>query len=113
MANKLRVRPAYYRRLRHYRDRISHQEGRPQVANRFVQAVRETVAQLVINPGRGHFARFEPPELADILRMSVPGFTVFALFYRYDGEVIRLITVEHTAQDLPARMAAILLQPEP
>lgn len=111
MASKLRIHPAYYRRLRHYRDRIRDQEGRPQVATHFVKAVEEMVAQLMLNPGRGHSARFEAPELADIQRMAVPGFQVFALFYRCDAEVITLVTVEHAAQDLPARLAGILAQP--
>lgn len=108
MAARLVVHPAFYRRLRHYRDRIGVQESRPQTALRFVHAVRELVPQLLENPGRGHTARFEARDLADIRRVSVPGFAVFALFYRWDGQTLAVITVEHTAQDLPARLAAVL-----
>jgi hypothetical protein len=62
----------------------------------------------VQNPQRGHSARFESPDLADILRLAVPGFPVFALFYRWDGRTLTIITLEHTAQDLPPRLASIL-----
>jgi len=110
-ANQLRVHPAFYRRLRHYRDRIGLQDGRPQVAVKFVRATHELVRQLLKNPRSGHFAGFEAPDLADILRASVPGFSVFALFYRWDGETLTVITLEHTAQDLPSRLASMVATP--
>lgn len=108
MAARLVVHPAFYRRMRHYRDRIGVQDARPQTAFRFVHAVRNLVPQLLENPGRGQSARFEAQDLADILRVSVPGFAIFALFYRWDGQTLTVITLEHTAQDLPARLAAVL-----
>jgi plasmid stabilization system protein ParE len=109
--NKLRVHPAFYRRIRHYRDRIGIKDGRPQVAVRFVRAVQELVAKLLKNPQRGHLAGFEAPELTDILRASVPGFSVFALFYRWDGQTLTVITLEHTAQNLPSRLASMVSNP--
>lgn len=108
MAAKLFVHPVFYRRVRHYRDRIRVHDGRPQVAVRFVEATRQLVLQLLQNPQRGHSARFESPDLADILRAALPGFPVFALFYRWDGRALTVITLEHTAQDLPPRLARIL-----
>ena len=111
-ASKLQVHPAFYRRLRHYRDRIGIRDGRPKVAVKFVQAIHELVLQLLENPGRGHCAGFESPELADILRISVPGFSVFALFYRWDGQTLTVITLEHTAQHLPARVASMVAAPK-
>ncbi len=108
MAAKLLVHPAFYRRVRHYQDRIGIHGGRPQVAVKFVKAAQELVLQLVQNPQRGHSARFDSPDLADILRAALPSFPVFALFYRWDGRTLTVITVEHTAQDLPPRLAAVL-----
>lgn len=108
MAAKLLVHPAFYRRVRHYRDRIGIQDGRPQVAIKFTNAAQELVLRLLRNPQRGHSARFEPSDLADILRVAVPGFPVFALFYRWDGQTLTVITLEHTAQDLPSRLAGLL-----
>src|SRR5580700_5823552 len=102
MAAKLLVHPAYYRRVRHYRDRIGIHDGRPQVAIRFAKAAHELVLQLLQNPQRGHSACFESFDLADILRVPPPGFTVFALFYRWDGQTLTVITLEHTSQDLPS-----------
>ena len=37
-ANKLLVHPAFYRRVRHYRNRIGITDGRPKVAIKFVEA---------------------------------------------------------------------------
>jgi plasmid stabilization system protein ParE len=111
VAAKLRVHPAFYRRVRHYRDRIGIHDARPQVAARFVNATQELVLRLLQNPYRGHIAAFEPPELADIFRVAVPGFPVFALFYRWDGQTLTVITLEHTAQDLPSRLASVVSIP--
>ena len=111
-AKKLLVHPAFYRRVRHYRDRIGITDGRPQVAIKFAQAARKLVIQLMANPRRGHLARFEAPDLADVLRAAVPGFPVFALFYRWDGHTLSVITLEHTAQDLPSRLAGIVSAPK-
>jgi plasmid stabilization system protein ParE len=111
MANNLVVHPAFYRRVRHYRDRIALHDGRPRTAEKFVLASRNSVLQLLKNPQRGHSARFESPDLTDILRVAVPGFPVFAVFYRWDAKTLTVITLEHTAQDLPARLAAVLSTP--
>jgi len=108
MAAKLLVHPAFYRRVRHYRDRIGIHDGRPQIARRFVRAAQELVPHLLQHPQRGHPAGFESADLADILRAAVPGFPVFALFHRWDGQTLTVITLEHTAQDLPSRLAGML-----
>jgi plasmid stabilization system protein ParE len=108
MAANPRIHPEFYRRVRHYRNRIGIQDGRPQVALKFAKAVQELVLRWLQNPTRGHSARFEPPDLSDILRLSVPGFPVFSLFYRWDGHTLTVITLEHTAQDLPSRLASIV-----
>lgn len=55
-ANKLRVHPAFYRRIRHYRDRIGIKDGRPQVAGSVVRATQTLVDQLLKSPQRGHLA---------------------------------------------------------
>ena len=108
MAANLVIHPAFYRRVRHYRDRISSHDGRPQVAARFVNATQDIVLQLLENPGRGHSAGFEAADLADVLRANLPGFPVFAIFYRWNGRTLTIISVEHAAQDLPSRVATIL-----
>jgi len=108
MAGELLVRPAFYRRVRHYRDRIGKHDGRPQVAIQFVRAMQALVLQLLRNPRLDHSARFESSDLADILRAAVPGFAVFAVFYRWNGQTLAIITREHTAQDLPSRLASIV-----
>ena len=104
----VKLHPAFYRRVRHYRDRIGIHEGRPQVAARLARSAQEVVLRVLQNPQRGHSARFESADLADVLRIAVPGFLVFALFYRWDGRTLTVITLEHAAQDLPARLASLL-----
>jgi len=108
MVAKLAIHPAFYQRVRHYRDRIEKREGRPQVARRFVKAAQDAIPVLLENPHRGHSAGFEADDLADILRLTVPGFATFAVFYRWDEELLTVITLEHTAQDLPSRLATLL-----
>ena len=110
-AKKLSIHPAFYRRLRHYRDRLGVKDGRPQVASRFVRAVHDLVVQLLENPQRALLAGFEARDLSDILRVAVPGFPVFALFYHWDGQTLTIITLEHSAQDLPSRLASIVSIP--
>ena len=85
--------------------------GGLQKAIKFVQAAEDLVVQLLKNPQSGHLARFEAPNLADILRAAAPGFPVFALFYRWAGQTLTIITLEHTAQDLPSRLASIVSNP--
>ena len=111
MVAKLQVHPAFYQRVRHYRDRIGIHDERPQVAVKFVKAAEESVLLLLHNPRRGHSAGFESDDLADILRAPLPGFPVFALFYRWDGQTLTIITLEHTAQDLPSRLANVISTP--
>jgi len=108
VAAKLVVHPAFYRRVRHYRNRIGNHDGHPQVAIKFVKAAQAFVLRLMEKPQRGHSAAFESPDLADILRVAVPGFSVFAIFYRWDGQTLTVITLEHTAQELPSRLAGLL-----
>ena len=108
MAAKLLVHPAFYRRVRHYRERMAVRDARLQVAVKFTAAAQDLVLQLLENSQRGHSARFETPELDDILRVALPGFPVFAVFYRWDGQTLTVITLEHAAQDLPARLAGII-----
>jgi plasmid stabilization system protein ParE len=111
MANNLFVHPAFYRRVRHYRDRIAIHDGHPQTARKFVLASQDIILQLLKNPRRGHSARFESSNLTDVLRVALPHFPIFAVFYRWDGKFLTVITLEHTAQDLPARVAALLSAP--
>jgi plasmid stabilization system protein ParE len=110
-ANRLVVYPAFGRRIRHYRDRII-ADGRPRVASKFTKAAQSLIHPLIENPLRGHVARFEAPDLADVLRASVPGFPVFAVFYRWNGHTLTILTSEHTAQDLPSRLATIVSRPK-
>ncbi|HVV00587.1 MAG TPA: hypothetical protein VHH88_04445, partial [Verrucomicrobiae bacterium] len=90
---------------------IAVRDGRPQVSAKVVRATRQLVLHLLKNPHSGHSARFEASDLGDILRASVPGFIVFAVFYRWDGQMLTIITLEHTYQDLPARLASIVARP--
>jgi hypothetical protein len=53
MAANLLVHPAFYRRVRHYRYRIGIQDGRPQIAVKFVNAAQRLFERLSKIRGAG------------------------------------------------------------
>jgi hypothetical protein len=90
----------------------ANQPNEPGRAQAFdAKGVAHIVLQLLRNPQRGHSARFESADLTDVLRVALPDFQVFAVFYRWDRKTLTVITSEYTAQDLPARLAAVLSTP--
>ena len=107
---KLRIHRGFYARLRRYCAQIA-ADGRPQVSQAFAEAVDHSLRLIWDNPGRGHTARFEATDLADVFRSSVRGFPLFAIFYRWNADTVTIISVEHTSQDLPARLAKVLSTP--
>jgi hypothetical protein len=77
------------------------------VAVKVVQATRFG-RSAVENRQRGHVAGFDSSDLANILRVAAR-FPVFALFIA--GTALTIITLKHTAQDLPSRLANIVSTP--
>jgi hypothetical protein len=53
-----------------------------------------------------------PPTSLTFCGLLCPVSLVFGLFYRWDGGTVTVITLEHTAQDLPSRLASVLAAPE-
>jgi hypothetical protein len=47
------------------------------------------------------------------LRAALPGIQVFDHSYSWDGQTLTIITLEHTAQDLPSPLASIVSIPGP
>lgn len=75
------------------------------VAERYLEAVRETLHLLVAQPGIGQRRKFHHPGLQDIrsFRLISP-FEVHLLFYRYSGNELVAERLMHGARDLPRRL---------
>lgn len=77
----------------------------PAAAARFIDAVEETLKQLVGMPGMGHRYETEEPRLAGIRIWFVKGFPNHLLFYRPIDGGIELIHLLHGARNINAVLA--------
>lgn len=67
------------------------------VADRFQNAVRQTVRMLCENPELGERFRFDPT--GQIRFRTVSGFTNYLIFYRRVDTVLEIVRVLHGAMD--------------
>lgn len=65
----------------------------PSVADRFVDAVEKSFAQIGRHPGIGHRRRWRSRQLNDVRVWRVDGFRNHLVFYREQEEVIAIIAV--------------------
>lgn len=72
-------------------------------AERFLDAVDETVANLLKFPGSGSFWVSDHPQLQGIRKRRIVGFDNHLLFYRYDERSVEILHLFHGAQDIEAR----------
>ena len=63
------------------------------VADRFVDAVEKSFAQIGRHPGIGHRRRWRSRQLTDVRVWRVDGFRNHLVFYRERGEFIAIIAV--------------------
>lgn len=76
-------------------------KDQPQAAERFLDAVEDTVRLLAKNPHAGRVRDFDNPRLEGLRCSSVKGFKNFLLFYFPTDEGIDVFHVYHGARDLP------------
>jgi toxin ParE1/3/4 len=76
----------------------------PAAAERLVDAVGNTVAFLLENPGAGRVREFSSASLRRVRSWSVEGFQNYLLFYRVAGENLEVIRILHGARDIPSLM---------
>ena len=74
----------------------------PASAERFVDAVEETIRLLVEHPFSGRAENFGNLRLEGLRRRPVKGFRNFLIFYLPTGVGIEVLHVYHGARDLPA-----------
>jgi len=89
------------RRVDWYRDQAG-----PEIAERFVLAVKSTLEALCETPdlGRRRFSNW--PELAGIRSFRIaPPFKRILVFYRHDAESLFAERLIHGARDLPRRLS--------
>ncbi len=80
------------------------QEG-PALAERFLDAVEESVRRLASNPQIGHRPFPKDPDLAELHAILVKRpFNKHILYYRFNGEALLLERLIHGARDLPRRL---------
>jgi len=65
----------------------------PSVADRFVDAVEKTFAQIGRHPGIGHHRRWRSRLLADLPIWRVGGFPKHLVFYREEENFVAIVAV--------------------
>jgi toxin ParE1/3/4 len=76
--------------------------GGAALAERFVDAVEQTAADLAGMPGMGSPCEFTDPRLAGLRRWPVKGFRNHLIFYRPTPDGIEILHVLHGATDFEA-----------
>ena len=99
MKRRLLIRPAAVRDICDHHTRIAAEQ--PYAAERFVDAIDETMDSLREHPEVGRACDFRSPALADMRRTLVRGFRMLILFHRAVGDDLVLERVLHAARDVP------------
>ena len=71
-------------------------------ADRFYDAIEETVQQLLRSPFLGERCRFRNPKTEGMRVWQVDGFSNYLIFYRPKGDVLQVLRVIHGARDYMA-----------
>jgi toxin ParE1/3/4 len=71
------------------------------IALRFFDAVRQSIAQLARMPGMGTAYDLNNPRLTGLRRWPVKGFNKHLIFYLTDDEQIQVVRLLHSSRDLP------------
>lgn len=80
--------------------------GSPAAAERLIDAVGDTVAFLLENPGAGPIRGFHARRARDVQAWAVRGFHAYSLFYWVTGEDLEVVRFLHGAQDWPRLLGA-------
>jgi len=78
------------------------EEHSSQAAERFLDAVEESIRRLAGMPEIGSVYETENSRLAGLRAWGVKGFDKHVIFYRKDGNRIEVIRVLHGARDIAA-----------
>ena len=84
--------------LAHY---LSEREG-ARVVTRFISATRKAFERLAEAPGIGTPRDYDNPRYAGMRMTPIPEFPKYLIFYRVEGDILKIIRVLHGARDLQA-----------
>jgi toxin ParE1/3/4 len=70
-----------------------------EVADRFLEAVETSFADLAAQPAMGAPQRLRTPELSEMRKWRVRGFETILIFYQLRPDDISIVRVLHAAQD--------------
>lgn len=70
------------------------------LARRWKAAVASVVLRILDHPRSGTISKFQHPELGNIRRVVIPGFSKHLLFYQVRKSEILILRVIHGARDL-------------
>src|ERR1019366_9863830 len=76
------------------------EQGVSRVAERFIDAVDETISQLSRNPHMGAPKRLSDIRLKGLRRWPVKGFEVVHIYYLAGGGALKVIRVLHSKRDV-------------
>ena len=76
------------------------EEGAPDAALRFLDAVEETLRALARDPAIGAPKFFPNAKLAGLRSWAVPGFEDIRVYYLEQQDVVRIVRVLHGKRDL-------------
>jgi toxin ParE1/3/4 len=85
--------------IRQYRWYLVEKDA-PEVAFRFMEAVEESVEQLLRMPGMGAPKLLKNPALAGLRAWPVEGFEDVRIFYLMQGESLKVIRILHGRRDI-------------
>ena len=71
----------------------------PDVTDRFYQAVKRTIQQLLRSPALGERCRFRNPATKGMRIWQVDGFSNYLIFYRLNGEQLEILRILHGARN--------------
>lgn len=77
-------------------------QNNPDVALRFFDATRQTIAQLAQTPGIGSPYQLNNQRLAGLRKRGVKRFEKYLIFYLSQDDLLSVVRIIHAARDLPA-----------
>lgn len=75
------------------------QSGKP-LAARWEKAVTAAILRIVKGPQSGTPCSFQSPELRNVRRVAITGFSKHLIFYRFADREIVVLRIVHGARDL-------------
>ena len=77
-------------------------QGEPELAERFLQAAKETFGYLADTTGSGCPCEFESERARDLLWWPIRGFRSHFIFFRHRADHVEVVRVLHASQNWQA-----------